>query len=104
MIPLPLDELRGLGRLEGEAAEVTGVEIDSRRVSSGDLFVAIRGGIAYLDEARARGAAATLVPDDEFAAAAVRGRTAVSRQRIPGFMNACPATSRGPRPTTAFWS
>ena len=76
MIPVALEELRalGLGRLDGDAAEVTGVEIDSRRVAAGDLFVAVGGGGAYLDEAHARGAAATLVPDDEFAALAALGR------------------------------
>jgi UDP-N-acetylmuramoyl-tripeptide--D-alanyl-D-alanine ligase len=73
VIPLPLDEVRPLGRVEGDAAEVTGVEIDSRRIEPGDLFVAIRGGVDHLDEARARGAA-TLVPDDEFAALAAIGR------------------------------
>jgi UDP-N-acetylmuramoyl-tripeptide--D-alanyl-D-alanine ligase len=73
VIPLPLDELRSLGRLDGEAHEVTGVTIDSRRVGAGDLFVAVRGGVAFLDDARARGAAATLVPDDDFAALAAIG-------------------------------
>ncbi|MDX6485275.1 MAG: UDP-N-acetylmuramoyl-tripeptide--D-alanyl-D-alanine ligase [Gaiellaceae bacterium] len=52
---------------------MTGVEVDSRRVSPGDLFVAIGGGEAFLADARARGAAATLVPDDEFAALAAVG-------------------------------
>jgi UDP-N-acetylmuramoyl-tripeptide--D-alanyl-D-alanine ligase len=79
MIPLSLDELRRLGRLEGSAQTVTGVEIDSRRVGPGDLFVALGGGVAYLDEARARGAAATLVPDDEFAAMAALGRAVRDR-------------------------
>jgi UDP-N-acetylmuramoyl-tripeptide--D-alanyl-D-alanine ligase len=74
VIPLTLDELRPLGRLEGDAATVTGVQIDSRRVGPGDLFVALGGGIAYLDEARTRGAAATLVPNDDFAAMAAIGR------------------------------
>ncbi|MGZ4110463.1 MAG: Mur ligase family protein, partial [Actinomycetota bacterium] len=71
-----MSELRqlGLGRLEGSTEIVTGVEIDSRRVSSGDLFVALGGGVAYLDDARERGAAATLVPDDGFAAMAALGR------------------------------
>jgi len=32
VIPLPLDELRGLGELRGDAQEVTGVEIDSQFV------------------------------------------------------------------------
>ena len=43
-------------------------------MSSGDLFVALGGGVAYLDDARERGAAATLVPDDGFAAMAALGR------------------------------
>jgi UDP-N-acetylmuramoyl-tripeptide--D-alanyl-D-alanine ligase len=74
MIPLALDELRPLGRLEGEASTVTGVQIDSRRVGPGDLFVALGGGVGYLEDARAHGAAATLVPDDDFAAMAALGR------------------------------
>ncbi|HEY8408060.1 MAG TPA: UDP-N-acetylmuramoyl-tripeptide--D-alanyl-D-alanine ligase [Gaiellaceae bacterium] len=79
MIPLPLDELRGLGELRGDAQEVTGVEVDSRRVGRGDLFVAVRGGRAYVDDARARGAAATLVPDDDFEALAAIGRAVRDR-------------------------
>ena len=74
MIPLTVDELRPLGRVEANAETVTGVEIDSRRVGPGDLFVALGGGVAYLEEARARGAAATLVPDDDFGAMAALGR------------------------------
>jgi UDP-N-acetylmuramoyl-tripeptide--D-alanyl-D-alanine ligase len=54
------------------------VEIDSRRVRPGGLFVAVGGGVAYLDEARARGAA-TLVPDDAFAAMAALGRAVRER-------------------------
>jgi UDP-N-acetylmuramoyl-tripeptide--D-alanyl-D-alanine ligase len=72
--------LRGLGRLETDADEITGVVIDSRRVHPGDLFVAVRGGVAFLDDARANGAAATLVPDDDFTAMAAIGRAA--RERI----------------------
>ena len=69
-----------LGRLEGDAEAVTGVDVDSRRIRPGDLFVAVSGGEAYLDDARARGAAATLVPDDAHAAlgelgSAVRARS-----------------------------
>lgn len=79
MIALPLDELRELGDLHGDAQEVTGVQIDSRRVQPGDLFVAVRGGRAYLEDARAKGAAATLVPDDDFAALATIGRAARAR-------------------------
>src|SRR5439155_2488505 len=70
LIPLPLAEVRALslGRLEGDAEAVTGVDVDSRRIRPGDLFVAVSGGEAFLDDARARGAAATLVPDDAHAA------------------------------------
>jgi UDP-N-acetylmuramoyl-tripeptide--D-alanyl-D-alanine ligase len=74
VIAIPLDEVRPLGRVEGDAAEVTGVKIDSRRIEPGDLFVAVRGGVSFLDQARERGAAATLVPDDDFAALAAIGR------------------------------
>lgn len=79
MIPLPVEELRGLGRLEATADEITGVQIDSRRVTRGDLFVAVRGGLEYVDAARAAGAAATLVPDDAFAAMAAIGRAVRER-------------------------
>jgi UDP-N-acetylmuramoyl-tripeptide--D-alanyl-D-alanine ligase len=79
MIPLPLDELRGLGDLQGDAPEVTGVEIDSRRVGPGDLFVALRGGRGFVEDARAHGAAATLVPGDDFAALAAIGRAVRAR-------------------------
>ena len=81
MIPIPLDDVRPLGRVEGDAAEVTGVKIDSRRIEPGDLFVAVRSGVNHLDEARARGAAATLVPENEFAALAALGRGVRERSR-----------------------
>ena len=68
-----------LGRLEGDADAVTGVEVDSRRVRPGDLFVAVSGGEAFLDDARARGAAATLVPDDAHAALAALGSAVRAR-------------------------
>ena len=81
MIPLPVTELAGLGELEATAAEVTGVQIDSRRVRPGDLFVAVGGGAEYLDRARDAGAAATLVPDDAFAAMAAIGRALRARTK-----------------------
>jgi UDP-N-acetylmuramoyl-tripeptide--D-alanyl-D-alanine ligase len=68
-----------LGRLEGEADAVTGVEVDSRRVRPGDLFVAVSGGEAYVEDARSRGAAATLVPDDAHAALAALGSAVRAR-------------------------
>ncbi|MBX5474488.1 MAG: UDP-N-acetylmuramoyl-tripeptide--D-alanyl-D-alanine ligase [Thermoleophilia bacterium] len=58
---------------------MTGVQIDSRRVRPGDLFVAVAGGAAYLEDARARGAAATLLPDDEHAALAALGAAVRAR-------------------------
>lgn len=52
-------------RIEGNAdIEITGVNIDSRKVAQGNLFVAIKGtvvdGHAYIDKAIAQGAAAIL--------------------------------------------
>jgi UDP-N-acetylmuramoyl-tripeptide--D-alanyl-D-alanine ligase len=63
----------------GEADAVTGVDVDSRRTRPGDLFVAVSGGEAFLDDARARGAAATLVPDDAHAALAALGSAVRAR-------------------------
>ena len=85
MIPLSLDEVAGLdiGELavrEG-AAEITGVQVDSRRVSNGDLFVAVGLGDQFLEDALERGAAATLVPRDAFAAMAALGRAVRARSQ-----------------------
>ncbi|GLQ50711.1 UDP-N-acetylmuramoyl-tripeptide--D-alanyl-D-alanine ligase [Dyella flava] len=53
------------GHLLGDDASITGVEIDSRKVKPGDLFVAFKGervdGHDYLADAKAHGAAAALV-------------------------------------------
>ena len=68
-----------LGRLEGDADAVTGVDVDSRRVRPGDLFVTVSGGEVFLDDARARGAAATLVPDDPHAALSALGTAVRAR-------------------------
>jgi UDP-N-acetylmuramoyl-tripeptide--D-alanyl-D-alanine ligase len=70
VIPLELDRLEGLGELDARADRVTGVQVDSRRVQPGDLFVGVGGGEAFREDALARGAAATLVPDNAFAALA----------------------------------
>jgi UDP-N-acetylmuramoyl-tripeptide--D-alanyl-D-alanine ligase len=79
MIPLSLEEVGALapGRLEvaAWATQVTGLQTDSRRIDEGDLFVAVGGGGDFVKHAFARGAAATLVPDEAFAAlAALAGR------------------------------
>jgi UDP-N-acetylmuramoyl-tripeptide--D-alanyl-D-alanine ligase len=68
-----------LGRLEGDADAVTGVDVDSRRIRPGDLFVAVSGGESFLDDARAHGAAATLVPSDAHAALAALGSAVRAR-------------------------
>ena len=83
MIPIAIEELEalGLGELHG-SGEITGLQIDSRRVGRGDLFVAIRGGREFVDAARDRGAA-TLVPSDEFDAMAVIGAGAARPQPRP---------------------
>ena len=72
MIPISIEELAtlGLGDLNGDG-DVTGMQIDSRRVGPGDLFVA---------DARDRGAA-TLVPNDDFDAMAVLGQVLRGRSR-----------------------
>jgi UDP-N-acetylmuramoyl-L-alanyl-D-glutamate--2,6-diaminopimelate ligase len=53
----------------GAPVEVTGVEYDSRRVGSGDVFVAMRGGVAdgnrYIETAVAQGAAGVLTDSRE---------------------------------------
>ncbi|MFN2470522.1 MAG: UDP-N-acetylmuramoyl-tripeptide--D-alanyl-D-alanine ligase [Gaiellaceae bacterium] len=99
MIPLGLDEVEGLcgGNLvrAGWTGEVTGVQIDSRRVDEGDLFVAVGGGSAFRDHAFARGAAAVLLPDDAFAALGVLGRTVRERSsaRVVGITGSTGKTS-----------
>jgi UDP-N-acetylmuramoyl-tripeptide--D-alanyl-D-alanine ligase len=85
MIPLALDEVQALapGTLERRpgADEITGVQIDSRLVEPGDLFVALGRGVEYLVEARSRGAGATLVPEDAFGALGELGRAVRGRSR-----------------------
>ena len=81
MIPIAFDELEalGLGDLHG-SGEITGLQIDSRRIDGGDLFVAIGGGREFVDAARDRGAV-TLVPSHEFDAMAVIGQMLRARSR-----------------------
>ena len=99
MISLFLDEVTMLaaGRFAAApgAEEVTGVQVDSRRVAPGDLFVAVGRGSEFLDDALARGAAATLVPEEPFTAfaalgAAVRDR---SNARVVGITGSTGKTS-----------
>jgi UDP-N-acetylmuramoyl-tripeptide--D-alanyl-D-alanine ligase len=81
VIPLETTLLEGLGHLESDATEFTGVQVDSRRIGPGDLFVAVGRGEEFVADARERGAAATLVPDDAFAALAQIGRAVRDRSR-----------------------
>jgi UDP-N-acetylmuramoyl-tripeptide--D-alanyl-D-alanine ligase len=91
LIPLATQVLDGLGRVDVRTDRFTGVQVDSRRIVGGDLFVAVGDGVAFLDDAVARGAAATLVPDDAFAAlahiaGAVRDRSSARIVAITGSM------------------
>jgi UDP-N-acetylmuramoyl-tripeptide--D-alanyl-D-alanine ligase len=79
MIPLETQLLEGLGLLDARADRVTGVQVDSRRIVPGDLFVAVGPGSEYAGDALTRGAAATLVPDDAFTALGQIGRTVRDR-------------------------
>src|SRR5881227_4424108 len=82
-MPLTLGEVATVapGELRAEpwAESVTGVQIDSRRIEEGDLFVAVGAGSEFRKHALARGAAATLVPDDTFAALAALGKAVRDR-------------------------
>jgi UDP-N-acetylmuramoyl-tripeptide--D-alanyl-D-alanine ligase len=95
VIPLGVEELRGLGELDARGTEVTGVEVDSRRIAPGDLFVAVGRGAEFAADARERGAAATLVPDDAFAALARIGRAVRDRSaaRVVGITGSTGKTS-----------
>jgi UDP-N-acetylmuramoyl-tripeptide--D-alanyl-D-alanine ligase len=95
VIPLRLDELPPLGRLDARADTITGVQVDSRRVEPGDLFVAVGGGIDFLEDALEGGAAATLVPDRPFEAMAVLGSRVRDRSdaRVVGITGSTGKTS-----------
>ena len=91
MIPLETAFLQELGAVDARADTFTGVHVDSRRVTAGDLFVAVGAGKDYRSDARKRGAAATLLPHDAFAALArigaeVRGRSTARVVGITGSM------------------
>ena len=95
MIRLETAFLEQLGRVESRADTFTGVQVDSRRIVPGDLFVAVGRGHEFLDDALDRGAAVTLVPEDAFAALArigveVRGR---SHARVIGITGSMGKTS-----------
>jgi UDP-N-acetylmuramoyl-tripeptide--D-alanyl-D-alanine ligase len=91
VIALQTSVLDGLGNVEARADTFTGVQVDSRRIVPGDLFVAVGRGSEFVDDSLARGAAATLLPHDAFAALArigraVRERSSASIVGITGSM------------------
>jgi UDP-N-acetylmuramoyl-tripeptide--D-alanyl-D-alanine ligase len=97
MIPLPLELLEPLGRLDvrGSGSAATGMQVDSRRIAEGDLFVAIGAGTDFIGEAFRRGAVAALTPHDPVAAlgsiaGVVRGR---SSARVVGITGSTGKTS-----------
>jgi UDP-N-acetylmuramoyl-tripeptide--D-alanyl-D-alanine ligase len=97
MIALELDVLEPLGRLVAKpwADLVTGMQVDSRRIEEGDLFVAVGGGVDFVEHAFARGAAAALVPADAVAAlAAIAGEVrSRSKARVIGITGSTGKTS-----------
>jgi UDP-N-acetylmuramoyl-tripeptide--D-alanyl-D-alanine ligase len=97
VIPLRLDDVAALelGELDARADEVGGVQVDSRRVEPGDLFVAVGRGNDFRDDALARGAAATLVPARPFEAFAALGRLVRDRSsaRVVGITGSTGKTS-----------
>ncbi len=95
MIALETNLLDGLGDIEARADSFTGVQVDSRRIVPGDLFVAVGRGSEFVDDALARGATVTLVPRDAFAALAQIGRAVRERSsaRIVGITGSMGKTS-----------
>ena len=98
MIPLALDEVAQLGRLERApgVAEATGVQVDSRRILPGDLFVAVNdSGAGFVGDALGRGATAALVPEDGFVALAALGGAVRDRSsaRVVGITGSAGKTS-----------
>ena len=97
MIALELDVLEPLGRLVARpwADAITGMQVDSRRIEEGDVFVAVGGGADFLEHALARGASAALVPEDAFGAlAAIAGAVrARSNARFVGITGSTGKTS-----------
>jgi UDP-N-acetylmuramoyl-tripeptide--D-alanyl-D-alanine ligase len=99
VIPLRLDEVAALveGPLDAApgAEHVSGVQVDSRRIAPGDLFVAVGRGADFRDDALERGAAATLAPDEPFAAFAALGSAVRERSsaRVVGITGSTGKTS-----------
>jgi UDP-N-acetylmuramoyl-tripeptide--D-alanyl-D-alanine ligase len=95
VIPLRVEELPELGELDARADELAGVQVDSRRIRPGDLFVAVGQGVDFREDALARGAAATLVPTEPFEAFALLGSLVRERSsaRVVGITGSTGKTS-----------
>jgi UDP-N-acetylmuramoyl-tripeptide--D-alanyl-D-alanine ligase len=95
VIPLRIDELPQLGELDAHGEVITGVQVDSRRIEHGDLFVAVGRGAEFRNEALVRGAAATLLPDRPFEAFAALGSLVRDRSgaRVVGITGSTGKTS-----------
>jgi len=95
LIPLAVSALHSLGQVHAREDQFTGVQVDSRRIVPGDLFVAVGRGAEFADDARVRGAAATLVPHDAFAALAEIARQVRERSsaRVVGITGSMGKTS-----------
>ena len=95
MIALETKVLDGLGEVDARTDTFTGVQVDSRRIASGDLFVAVGRGSEFVDDALGHGAAATLVPHDAFAALARIARAVRERSsaRVVGITGSMGKTS-----------
>jgi UDP-N-acetylmuramyl pentapeptide synthase len=99
VIPLELEEVAALAAGELSRApgaeRITGVQVDSRRVEPGDLFIAVGRGVDFREDALSRGAAATLVPEEPFAAFAALGRAVRERTgaRVVGITGSTGKTS-----------
>jgi UDP-N-acetylmuramoyl-tripeptide--D-alanyl-D-alanine ligase len=95
VIPLETTLLNGLGEVNARVEHFTGVQVDSRRITAGDLFVAVGRGREYVADALANSAAVTLVPDDAFAALAHIARAVRLRSdaRIVGITGSMGKTS-----------
>jgi UDP-N-acetylmuramoyl-tripeptide--D-alanyl-D-alanine ligase len=95
VIPIRVDELPRLGELDARGDVITGVQVDSRRVRPGDLFVAVGRGVEFREEALRRGAAATLLPEHSFDALAALGSLVRDRSsaRVVGISGSTGKTS-----------
>jgi UDP-N-acetylmuramoyl-tripeptide--D-alanyl-D-alanine ligase len=95
VIALETTVLDGLGLVDARADTFTGVQVDSRRIAPGELFVAVGRGSEFVHDALTRGAAATLVPLDAFAALARLARAVRERSsaRVVGITGSMGKTS-----------